>query len=327
MTLWSYDDLAARVLAQDGLEEEGGLWRVVRMPAFADSEDDPLERVWGQPLPHPKVPEGDDDALRQHWQLKRNTSLVRDWHALYQCDPKPNEGALVSPELLRARRHFPPPADIERQRYGVAVDPAAGGRDLAGVIGGYLATDSRLYLDRDTSRNGHSEQWAMEAALLAAEEHADFVIFEKSGLFDHAAARTAFDSAWSAVDRMRRGDTGEFDEPDHARRAQLLDAMPHHPQIKMVAAKKGKLLRAEPIAQQFTDDRLRFATYLPEVESEWQSWQVTDPNSPGRIDASCYLAYEMLPIPGSEAMISTASSLSRQQIAFGKNQGAWITWV
>lgn len=312
LTLWHTDDLAARVLQQDGREEHGGMWRVIRLPALADSADDPLARDWSEPLPHPKIPEGDHASARQHWDMKRSTSLVRDWHALYQCDPKPNEGALVSPELLRARRHVPPPAGV--QRYGVAIDPAAGGRDLAGVIGGFLGDDSRLYVTHDSSRNGHSEQWGMEAALLAAEHDAEFVIFEKSGLFDQSVARTAFDSAWSAVERLQNGQAGEFDEDEHVRRAQQLSTLPAKPQLKFVVARKGKLLRAEPIAQQWFDDRMRTGAYLPHLEAEWTTHQVTDPESPGRIDASVYLAYEMLPIPGAEAMISVVSQLSRDQV-------------
>ena len=310
MTLWHIDDLAARVLAQDGREEDGGMWRVIRLPALADDPADPLGRAWADPLPHPKITEGETQAEREHWSTKRATSLVRDWHALYQCDPQPNEGALVTPELLRARRHIPPGADV--QRFGVAIDPSGGGRDLAGVIAGYLADDGRLYITHDSSRNGHSEQWAMEAALLAAENDADFVILEKN--YGGDMARVSFDSAWDALARLQRGDTHDWDQADHVRRAHELSTLPHKPQIKLVTARKGKLLRAEPIAQQWYDDRLRTGAYLPELEQEWTSWQVTDPESPGRIDASCYLAYELLPIPGSEAMVSTASALSREQI-------------
>lgn len=320
LTLWHVDDLAARVLAQDGREEDGGMWRVLRMPALADSTTDPIGRNWGDPLPHPKIPEQDNTTARRHWDTKRDTSLVRDWHALYQCDPQPNEGALVTPELLRARRHHPPPA--EPQRFGVAIDPSGGGRDLAGVIAGYLATDGRLYITHDASRNGHSETWAMEAALCAAENAADFVILEQN--YGGDMARVAFDSAWTAVARLARGDTGDWDQDSHVHRAQQLSELPHKPQIKLVTARKGKLLRAEPVAQQWYDDRLRTGTYLPDLEHEWCSWQITDPDSPGRIDASVYLAYEMLPIPGSEAMVSVASQLSRQQVQMEsqRRQGA-----
>ena len=110
LTRWHVDDLAGRVIAQDGHEDEGGLWRVVRMPAFADDPEDPLGRAVGAPLPHPMIDPGDTAAAREHWEDKRGSSSVRDWHSLYMCDPKPVEGALVTAELLRSRRHMPCPA-------------------------------------------------------------------------------------------------------------------------------------------------------------------------------------------------------------------------
>lgn len=322
-TLWHEDDLPARVLDQDGREEHGGMWRIIRLPAFADTTNDALGRMWGEPLPHPKIPEDDQDSARKHWDVKRNTSLVRDWHALYQADPQPNEGSLVTAALLRSRRHIPPPVNVEPQRTGVAIDPSGGGRDLAGIIAGHLMTDGRLYLTHDASRNGHSEVWSMEAALLAAETHADFVIMEKN--YGGDMSRIAFDSAWDTITKVAAGYDLDTIEDGHARRAQALDTMPAKPQLKLVTAKKGKLLRAEPIAQQFAEDRLRLGEYLPSVEHEWCSWQVSDPNSPGRIDASVYLAFELLPIPGSEALVSTATSLTRSQITWEsqrRNQAA-----
>src|SRR5690606_7328108 len=112
MTLWHVDDLAHRVLQHDGREEEGGLWRVVRLPAFADSPDDPLGRAIGEPLPHPRIPEGDVEAARAHWEGRRKSTVVRDWYALYQADPKPVEGALLTVAELWAARLPMVPAHI-----------------------------------------------------------------------------------------------------------------------------------------------------------------------------------------------------------------------
>src|SRR5690606_41249108 len=53
LTRWHVDDLAGRVLAQDGHEDEGGPGRVERRPAFADDRHDPLARPRGAPLPPP----------------------------------------------------------------------------------------------------------------------------------------------------------------------------------------------------------------------------------------------------------------------------------
>lgn len=32
-----------------------------------------------------------------------------------------------------------------------------------------------------------------------------------------------------------------------------------------------------------------------DLEREWATWQPTDPDSPGRIDASCVLVYGLIP--------------------------------
>jgi phage terminase large subunit-like protein len=67
------------------------------------------------------------------------------------------------------------------------------------------------------------------------------------------------------------------------------------PLIQPVHAKQGKLLRAEPIAQQMVEDRVRLRGAFVDLENEWATWQPTDSDSPGRIDASCILVYGLIP--------------------------------
>jgi phage terminase large subunit-like protein len=64
------------------------------------------------------------------------------------------------------------------------------------------------------------------------------------------------------------------------------------------------LLRAEPIAGQFREDRIRLVGTHSKLEWEWQTWLPTG-DSPGRIDASVHLAYSLLPVPGSETVVSS----------------------
>jgi hypothetical protein len=71
------------------------------------------------------------------------------------------------------------------------------------------------------------------------------------------------------------------------------------PRIIEVTAKRGKMLRAEPIAQQWVENRCVTAAYLPDLESEWATFLPGSTDSPGRIDASVYLALELLPVPAS----------------------------
>lgn len=327
-TRWHDDDLTGHLWSTEGRESEGGLWRVIHMPALCtDPVADPLGRSAGDPLPHPKVEEGDVARLLRHWEGRRRSSTVRDWASLYQGDPRPAEGALLSREVLRERRcyqHGSPagPCCDEVKFAAVAVDPSGGGRNTAGIIGGYLGTDDRLYLTHDRTDVLPSDQWAREACILAAETDADRVCIERN--FGGDLARLAVRTAWDALSReaqrdgyvWRRAQPGEQGEKRAGKDGRWLKTpgvifQRLCPRIVEVSAKKGKLLRAEPIAQQVTEDRIRFARALPETEDEWATWQAGSSDSPGRIDASVYLAYELLPVPQSgESTVTGAQALA-----------------
>lgn len=84
MTRWHPDDLAGRLLAAQ--EQGGDQWQTLRLPALADSNDDPLGRSHGEPL----WPEWEDaQALAR----KRANVGPRVWGSLYQQDPKPDGSA------------------------------------------------------------------------------------------------------------------------------------------------------------------------------------------------------------------------------------------
>lgn len=302
MTRWHPDDLAARVIADEGREDEGGRWRVVHLPALSlGSAKDPLGRPEGEPLPHPKIRPGDREGALAHWREKRRASTTRDWFALYMGDPQPAEGALVTRQLLKERRCFQtsPPSCPEPVKAAVAVDPSGGGRDVAGVVGGYLAADRRLYISHDRSKAMSSEQWSREACLLAVDIDADRIIVESNygGDMGSLAIRTAWATLQrEELDRLRGEISAEvFETTEFYRAAAQFNRMP--PRVVTVHAKKNKLLRAEPIAQQWIVDRIRTSNYLPELEEEWATWQPDSTDSPGRIDASVYLAYGLLPPP------------------------------
>jgi phage terminase large subunit-like protein len=62
-----------------------------------------------------------------------------------------------------------------------------------------------------------------------------------------------------------------------------------------VHAEQGKLLWAEPIAQQTIEGKVRLRGAFADVENEWAMWQPTDTDSPGRIDTSRVLVYGLIP--------------------------------
>lgn len=282
-TRWSDDDLAGRRIREEGRTETGGRWRVVSMPALCtDPENDPLGRKAGEPLPHPKIPEGDTAACLRWWESIKRSQPARVWYALYQCDPRPAEGGLLTWELLRQRRCYEHgnTGCAQPTRTGVGIDPSGGGRDTAGIIGGYLGEDDRAYLTHDWSGVMPSDMWGRKACEMAVEIDADFFVIESNYGGDQALL--VLRTAWESLRREQPERYSVF-----------------CPRVIEVKAKKGKLLRAEPIAQQFVEDKARTANYLPDVEAEYVTWQPDSKVSPGRIDASVYLLYELLPVPPS----------------------------
>jgi len=80
MTRWHEDDLGGRLLAE--MDKGGDQWRVLKLPALADSKDDPLNRKVGEAL----WPEWEDaEALAR----KRVALGERGFGALFQQDPRP----------------------------------------------------------------------------------------------------------------------------------------------------------------------------------------------------------------------------------------------
>lgn len=284
-TRWHLDDLAGRLLKDQGRVEEGGRWRVLHLPAIA-GENDALGREPGEPLSHPKVRSSDREGLLAHWTEKRRTSSVRDWHALYQGDPQPGEGALITAEVLRDRRY--PIAPAQPVLSAVAVDPSGGGRDTAGIVAGFRGDDGRVYWTHDLSGVMPTETWARTACELAHATNAEKIIIEVNYGGDQATL--VIRTAWAALAAER----GIPDIP---------------PRIEMVRARKGKRLRAEPVAQLLIEDRTRLVGFLTAVEDEWTSWQPTDSESPGRIDASVYLTLALIGDYPAEVATPTADDL------------------
>lgn len=335
MTTFHIDDLAHRVLDREGRVEDGGRWKVLRMPAFCDDpERDPLGRQLGAPLPHPKIRSGDDAELRAHWNEKRQSSKIRDWHSLFMADPQPAEGALLTEQQLRNQRYGTAPAQLAPRGpvfateliAAVAVDPSGGGRDVAGIIGGFLGDDDRLYLTHDRSGVMSADDWGKAACELAMLIDADRIIYEAN--YGGDMARSVIKTAWNA---LRLAELQKLGLPDTAaaRRSKAYTDQAKFnrpmPRIVGVHARKGKLLRAEPISVQWINDRIRTAAYLPDLEQEWSTWQPTDTDSPGRIDASVHLAWQLLKTPADPNRgVKSATNVRRGGVTGGPAGGARI---
>ena len=398
MTRWHDDDLIGRLLDDQGTVEQGGKWTMVYLPAIAMEPDpkmgippDALGRAPGVPLTHPRIDPKDEARALAHWEDKRTSSTPRDFNALYQGNPRPTEGALLSRQLLRQRRDFYPTATPVK--HGVAVDPSGGGRSTAGVVGGWVGDDGRLYWCADRTEVMSSERWGDAACMLAAELDADMIWVEAnyggdmyrviSSSWDQLRRRAyAYRDAHPAgatgvdADLVKLGATPEhysrqlglsgklprtvvewalvvaseptsdetsaiYGNSDEARKVRgaarkllakaLAEAGITTPAVVVAGAiaaarytriaptvapsnaKVGKKLRAEPVAQQVSNDRIRTCVPLPELEDEWATWSEEFDYSPGRIDASVHLALQMLPIPGAEALVSSPAGINRAQ--------------
>lgn len=106
LTRWHEDDLAGRLLKQDGRVEEGGLWTVIELPAEAEApkkddhgkwitRPDQLGREPGEAL----WPEHGYD---EKWIANKKKEVgTYTWEALYQQRPKSPEGGIIKRKWLR----------------------------------------------------------------------------------------------------------------------------------------------------------------------------------------------------------------------------------
>lgn len=279
-TRWHPNDLSGELLKREGRIEEGGKWKVLHLPTIAVDPDpdrgfgeDPLGRKPGEPLPHPDIAEGDRDALLAHWQAKRESVTVRDWGSMYQGAPQTSEGSLLDWQTIRDRTARPP---TQWRRNGVGIDPSGGGRDTCGLVGGGVDTDATMWWTHDWTAVMSSGIWPIEACRLAVEVDADVFVIEVNYGGDQAT--TLLRQAWRELQRM--GEIGE----------RVLC-----PRVEAVHSRKNKVLRAEPIAQAVSMDRINLAPGLNDLSTEWTLWEPGSTWSPGSLDAAVHLATEILP--------------------------------
>ena len=108
MTRWHADDIAGRLIAQGG-------WRVVRLPALAES-DDPLARAPG-------------DALWPDWEsrealLAKQSALgERQFAAMFQQAPMPESGGMFNVSKILSVDFARPGASVRGWDFAAGIDP------------------------------------------------------------------------------------------------------------------------------------------------------------------------------------------------------------
>ena len=147
-TRWHEDDLAGRLLAD--MQAGGDRWDVISLPALAE-EDDPLGRAPGQPL----WPEWEDE---ENLDRKRRAVGPRDWSALYQQRPAPEDGDYFKKEWLKPYDIAPDPKLMRiygGSDYAVTAD---GGDYTVHVVVG-LDPEGRMFLLDLWRKQAASDEW------------------------------------------------------------------------------------------------------------------------------------------------------------------------
>jgi predicted phage terminase large subunit-like protein len=90
-TRWHEDDLAGKLLQEQGRKEDGGEWDVLELPALSGGG----EALWPEWYDVPAL------------QRIRDTIGPREWSALYQQRPQPDEGTFFQREWFKEWKQLP----------------------------------------------------------------------------------------------------------------------------------------------------------------------------------------------------------------------------
>lgn len=173
------------------------------------------------------------------------------------------EGALWHQNIIDKYREIEAP---ELRRVVIAIDPATTKKkdsDETGIILGGLGVDNHVYIIEDESGVYSPNGWGMRCIGLYFTHKADRVVAETN----------------------QGGDMVE----------NTLRTIDRNVSYKGVHAKRGKFLRAEPVAALYEQGKVHHVGRLPGLETQMTTWEPdSDPNSPDRVDAMVYLVTELL---------------------------------
>ncbi|MGQ4393789.1 terminase family protein [Streptomyces violaceoruber] len=264
-TRWHEQDLAGKILEGEDADD----WIRLDLPAICDTEDDPLGRNIGQAL----------------WPLRYGRKALekirravgeRVWWSLYMQKPRPLEGGVWKwPWITDHRITSVALTGVNLSRIVVAVDTAGGAgetHDETGLIGAGRTSSGDLYVLEDRSKNMGADTWGHEACRLAVELKADAFVVESN--FGGDMAKQIIRQAWNEL--HDKGATGGMLAP----------------RIIEVTAKKGKQLRAEPIAQLYSQGHVHHVGEFPRLEGQMVTW-LPGMDSPDRMDAAVHALTEL----------------------------------
>lgn len=281
LTRWHEDDLAGRLLATQGNE-----WKVIELPAIANEEKPDERALW---------PEWYDlDALKR---IRADVG-PRDWSALYQQRPTPDDGTYFKREWF----HWYDEAPKHLHRYvcsDYAVSEGGGDWTEHGAFG--LDPDANLYVLDWWSGQTSSDVW-IETLLDMVSEHRPFAAFGESGvirkavepfLIRRARERKSFcrfewitrtgDKAAMARGFQARAAMGKVYLPrkpwaeELLRQLLMFPAGKHDDKVDVCALMGMALDQAHPAIAQAKDEPKkvdRWAKAFGEHDDESESWKV-----------------------------------------------------
>ena len=263
-TRWHENDLSGRIL-----ETEPENWTLIDLPALALSEDDPLGRQPGEAL-WPEQYDADELA-RTHRAVGE-----RVWWALYQQQPRPLEGGVWKWDWISQHRISPVAfRAVDLTRVVVALDPAGGdtpGHDESGIVAAGRSIHGHYYVLADRTGKHSAENRGRETCLLALELDADAIVVETN--YGGDMARQNVIQAWAELQRQGKTEGRPM------------------PRVVDVTAKKGKRLRAEPIAQLYETGLVHHCAEFHQLETQMVTW-VPGLDSPDRMDAAVHALTEL----------------------------------
>jgi phage terminase large subunit-like protein len=195
------------------------------------------------------------------------TTLGRQELEAEELDDVP--GALWKLAPIEAARVKTAP---ELSRVVVAIDPSASSgpdSDEAGIMVCGRGRDGRGYVLSDLSGTMSPDEWATVAVKAYKDRKADRVIAETN----------------------QGGDMVEL----------TLRTVDRSVAYRGIHAKRGKALRAEPVAALYEQGRVSHVGAFPYLEDQLCSWVPGSSDSPDRLDALVYALTELLVEPGADA--------------------------
>jgi len=181
------------------------------------------------------------------------------------------EGALWSLDEIDKLRVTEAPKDM--LRCVVGVDPAGGGADETGIVTVARGLDGHGYVLADDSGQFHPQEWARKAIAAYHRFKCDRIVVEKNfggEMVEHTIA---------SVD-------------------------PTVP-VRMVTASRGKIVRAEPIATLYRQERIHHVGPFPALEDQMIQFTGETGDSPDRMDALVWALSEVM--EGSSASVWLSS--------------------